>query len=267
MIQSIVAGNPGPLTLDGTRCYVVGVSRVTVVDPGPDDPAHVDGLLRLLAGRPVETICLTHAHRDHAGAATRLAAQTGGTVAASPETLARCGVDGMPLTANQRVGVDGGAETLIAVPSPGHSADHTAFLLSESRSLFTGDLVLGTGSSAVLHPDGHVGACLASLSRLLSLRPRFLYPGHGPVVENGAARLVEYRQHRLARHAQIVDALLAGDRLIADIRRRVYGDLDSGLVPAANASIRAHLVYMRERGRDVPPIADEAAGDASPVEK
>ncbi len=265
-VDWLVAENPGPLTLDGTRCYVVGEERVVVVDPGPHTAGQLDALRRLVDGRTVEVICLTHAHLDHAGAASDAARAFGAPVAASPETLSRCSLHGIQLTDGERLPVAEGRDSLVALATPGHSADHTAYLLEGSRALFTGDLVLGTGSSAVLHPDGSVAACLASLSRLRSLRPGTLYPGHGPPVADGTERLALYREHRLARHAQVVAAARSGGRSIAELRRLVYGDLNPELASAADASIRAHLVYMRETGETVPPIEDAASGCHGPVE-
>jgi hydroxyacylglutathione hydrolase len=250
-----VAPNPGPLTLDGTRSYRVGSQNVVLVDPGPDLPGQLDRLRGLVGGLSVEAICLTHAHRDHSGMAARAAQAFDAPVAASAETLRRLDLDGRSLADGDPIELDGGAMDLTTVPAPGHSADHVVFFLDSSRSVFTGDLVLGTGSSAVLHPDGDVGACLATFTRLLSLRPGRLFPGHGPPVDDGRARLLEYREHRLARHAEVVDALRAGNRSVGELRRAVYGELDPGLEPAADASIRAHLVYVRETGGDLPPVA------------
>ncbi len=251
-IAWIVAPNPGPLTLDGSRSYAVGSDELVVVDPGPAIPGQMERLEGLVADRPVAAICLTHAHADHSGVAEQAALRFHAPVAASGETLARRGLAGRPLEDGDRIGPSGAAWRLVALRTPGHSGDHTAFLLEPGRAVFTGDLVLGSGSSAILHPDGEVGACLASFRRVLSLDPGRLYPGHGQPIDDGEVRLREYADHRLERHRQVERALEAGARSVAEVRRSVYGDLEVGLVAAAEASVRAHLAYVASRGRELP---------------
>lgn len=258
-LRSAVAANPGPLTLDGTRNYLVGRRRAVLLDPGPADEAQGHRVRQLLGGRDVAWVALTHAHPDHAGGAARLAGELGTGLAASPSTLERLGADGRPLADGDALEVDG-AEALLAVPTPGHAADHLAYVWASRRAVFTGDLVLGRGSAMVGHPDGHMGDYLASLGRLLSLRPRRLYPGHGEPVDDAVERLESYRRHRLEREAQIVRAVGGGARDVATIRQRVYGELDQGLARAAEASIRAHLGHLEEEGRDLPDIAGREGG-------
>jgi glyoxylase-like metal-dependent hydrolase (beta-lactamase superfamily II) len=249
-----VSPNPGPLTLDGTCCYAVGRERVVLVDPGPAIPGQIERLERLVANRPVDAICLTHAHADHSGLAMAACERFGSPLAASAETLRRMGVDGNAVDDGDEVETDEGAARLRVIRTPGHSSDHVVFLLEPGRAVFTGDLVLGTGSSAILHPDGDVGSCLASFRRVLSERPGRLYPGHGPPVDDGEARLRHYEEHRAERHAQVVCAVRSGARSVAEMRRLVYGDIEADLRGAAEASIRAHLVHMRELGEEVPTI-------------
>ncbi|MBT8462933.1 MAG: MBL fold metallo-hydrolase [Gemmatimonadetes bacterium] len=258
-----VTPNPGPLTLDGTCCYAVGQRRLILIDPGPALPGQIERLEELVAGRPVEAICLTHAHADHSAIAELASRHFGAPVAASAETLSRRGLSGRALAGGELLKVDGGERELGAIQTPGHSADHLAYLLLPGRAVFTGDLVLGSGSSAVLHPDGEVAACLGSLSRVLSLRPGRLYPGHGSPVDEGEALLRHYRHHRLERHGQVMDAVRAGARGVDELRGVVYGPLTDELARAADASIRAHVVYMREQGHHVPAMA--GLDDLSPL--
>jgi glyoxylase-like metal-dependent hydrolase (beta-lactamase superfamily II) len=225
------------------------------VDPGPAIDGQIERLESLVAGRPVEAICLTHAHADHAGIAERASERFEAPIAGSAETLSRRHLSGRTLRGGSLVSVDAGSSSLLAIRTPGHSADHMAYLLEPGRAVFTGDLVLGVGSSAILHPDGEVGSCLASFSRVLSLRPGRLYPGHGPPVDDGEARLEQYRDHRIERHAQVASAFHTGARSIEGLRTLVYGPLDTELERAADASIRAHLIHMRQCGDEVPAIA------------
>jgi glyoxylase-like metal-dependent hydrolase (beta-lactamase superfamily II) len=250
-LKIVRADNSGPMTLDGTRTYVVGTSRLAIVDPGPIDVDHLGRIYAAIAGRQVATILLTHAHADHSGLARETARALGAPIQASAETLERLSVDGIPVTDGEPVAPGADVE-LVALRSPGHSSDHTTYLSEPDRWVFTGDLVLGEGSSAILHPDGNVTACLSSLARLCALRPTKLFPGHGPPIADGLEVLEKYRAHRIDREDQIVRSLTAGARDVPAIRKAVYGSLPEGLVWAAEASIAAHLAALAEAGYDVP---------------
>jgi glyoxylase-like metal-dependent hydrolase (beta-lactamase superfamily II) len=249
-LEVVLADNPGPLTLDGTRTYLVGERRLAILDPGPLQPDHVDKIERAVAGRPVEAVCLTHAHADHTAAALEVSARVGAPIAAAAETLLRLDIEGRELLDGDSIEVDSGDTYLEALYTPGHSGDHLSYLWHPSMALFTGDLVLGKGSSMVAHPDGSVGAYLASLDRLISLDPPVILPGHGEPVRDAVKKLEEYRDHRLERHRQIVEAVtIGGARTVPEIRANVYGELpDDRLKEAADLSIRAHLEYVRSPG-------------------
>lgn len=267
-LQVIRAANAAPMTLDGTRSYVLGRARVVVVDPGPDDPDQLEALAAAVGNRPVAAVLLTHAHADHAEGAAAAARRFKAEPAASAQTLARLGLGGRALEDGETLGLDGatggsaGSETTItAIHAPGHSADHVCYLSMPDRRLFTGDLVLGEGSSAILHPDGSVADCLASLARLIALRPTLLLPGHGPPVADAVRKLEEYRRHRLEREKQVLAALAAGAATVPEIRRAVYGELPPGLVRAADASVSAHLAALAARGEEVPPFDEFGAAE------
>lgn len=253
-IRCAVAGNPGPMTLDGTRSYLVGHREAVLLDPGPADAAQMQRVRRLVEDRRVRAVCLTHAHPDHAGGVQRVAAELEAPVTGSRATLDRLGQDGRILEDGDLLEVDGGERELRVVATPGHAADHLSYFLAPDRALFTGDLVLGEGSALVGHPDGNVADYLASLERLVSLRPERLHPGHGPTVEDAVGRLEAYRRHRLEREDQIREAVEEGARSVPEIRRRVYGDVPGELQWAAEASVRAHLVHLEATGTELPPI-------------
>lgn len=254
-VRSVRADNPGPMTLDGTRTYLIGRREAVLLDPGPDDGGAEERWRRLARGAEVRLVALTHAHPDHSEGAERAARLFGARVAASNATLRRIDVRGRSLHDGMELAVDGGQASLRALETPGHADDHLCFLRPSDRLLFTGDLVLGEGSSLVGHPEGSVSDCLASLDRLLSEEPGLILPGHGPDVGDPRARLAAYREHRRDRTEQVREAVRSGARSVEEIRRDVYGDLPARLRWAAEATVRAHLVHLEELGEDLPEIA------------
>lgn len=249
-VTRVLADNPSPMTLDGTNTYVLGAAgtgSVVLVDPGPDDRAHRTRVERAVADRDaeVEAILVTHHHVDHAEAALPWAARYGCRVVAAARTVA--GEHG-------RVVSDGDTITAAGLPlqvvaTPGHTRDHISLRLP-SGAVLTGDHVLGRGTSVVPHPEGDLLAYLDSLRRLHDLGPDALYPGHGPeLTEDPGAVLAYYREHRAFRERQILEVLAAGPTTPRGLVERIYADVDPRLWPAAEASTRAALVGLHERGR------------------
>jgi glyoxylase-like metal-dependent hydrolase (beta-lactamase superfamily II) len=243
----LLAPNPGPMTLDGTNTWVLrepGHAECVVVDPGPDDEGHLD---RVAGHGPVALVLLTHGHVDHAGGARRFHELTGAPVRAL-DPAQRLGEEGL---AGGDV-IEGAGVEVRVVSTPGHSSDSLCFLLTADAAVLTGDTVLGRGTTVVAHPDGRLDDYLGSLARLHALAEsgsaRTVLPGHGPVLEDAAAVLADYIEHRRARLDQVRAALDAGDRTPGDVVRRVYADVDPALWPAAELSVRAQLDYLRETG-------------------
>jgi glyoxylase-like metal-dependent hydrolase (beta-lactamase superfamily II) len=143
------------------------------------------------------------------------------------------------------------------LPTPGHAADHCCFELAADRAVFTGDHVLGRGTTVVEWPGGDMADYLASLELLLELRPERLYPGHGPPVDDAVARVEGYLAHRLDREAQVLAALAAGDRTPAEVVARVYASVDRSLHPAAELSVRAHLAKLTHEGQVTTPDGEQ----------
>lgn len=240
MLRALLAPNPSPLTLDGTRTWLVGRSRVAVIDPGPDDTHHRARILDEIGDGAVAAILLTHTHPDHAAGAAALAraagapirSQTGGTLA-----------DG------DRIATDAGE--LVALATPGHTPDHFAFHWPAERAVFCGDLMMGGLDTAlVAAPEGDLGAYLASLERIRALAPQVIHPAHGPSFDEPLAAIDAYVAHRAAREAQVLHALEAGARDPDEVVDRVYGAaLEPALRPAARAAVVAYLEHLRGAGR------------------
>ncbi len=238
------------MTLEGTNTYVVaapGSRTALVIDPGPLDPDHAARVTRASGGRQIELVLLTHAHVDHADGARDFAERAGAPLAALDPAWATTGpaargelVRGRELTA--------GGVRLEPLPTPGHSADHCCFWLGAERAMFTGDHVLGRGTTVVEWPGGDMGEYLASLEAVLRFGPERLYPGHGPMVTDPAATIRGYVDHRLQREAQVLAALATGERSPAGMVARIYADVDSALHPAAELSVRAHLAKLVREG-------------------
>ncbi|MGH7763037.1 MAG: MBL fold metallo-hydrolase [Candidatus Dormibacteraceae bacterium] len=235
-VSRVVAPNPGPYTGPGTNTWIVGAGPVVaVIDPGPDDDAHLAALNRRLGDATVGVVLVTHSHPDHLPLAERFARPHHASVLRFPE-----------LSDGDAVNV--GTLKLITLHTPGHSADHLSFLIPEDGAVFTGDLILGQGSSMVTYPEGNVADYLHSLERLARLEPRLLFPGHWDPVTDAKGKIAEYTHHRLEREAQILAEVRRGAGTAAELTRRVYGDLDDRLMAAAEMTLRAHLRKLADDG-------------------
>ena len=235
-IASITAPNPGAFTLDGTRTWLLG--STAVIDPGPAIDSHIDAIRKAMPA--LETIFITHRHGDHAPAAQPLKEATGAKIVA-PLDWADVRVRG-----GETFDVDG--ETLEAIATPGHTSEHICFLTS-SGDLFTGDTVLGAGTTAIFPPDGHMGDYLRSLQLLRARNPKTIHPAHGPTRDDAVKLLDEYIAHRLERERQVLAAVADGAHTIPDMRRKIYPALDPRLERAAEIQLHAHLIKLVEEGR------------------
>ncbi|WP_370674857.1 MBL fold metallo-hydrolase [Pleomorphomonas sp. PLEO] len=244
-VRRLTARNTGPLTFRGTNCYLLGDSEITVIDPGPDDDAHVADLLAV-AGAPIRRVLVTHDHADHAGAARRLSELTGAEVVGSAPIPSRpfYRPDGI-LADDETVATEIGPLRVVA--TPGHAAGHICFDLAGSSLLFSGDHVMAWSTSVVVPPDGRMADYMASLDRLAGVGARSYLPGHGGQVIDGLARVSELKRHRQAREAAILRALDSGERTIEEIVSAVYIGLDPALTGAAALSVTAHTDWLEER--------------------
>jgi glyoxylase-like metal-dependent hydrolase (beta-lactamase superfamily II) len=239
----VLADNPSGMTLDGTNSWVLrapGHRGCVVVDPGPDDPVHLE---RLREHGPVELVLLTHHHLDHSEAARTFSALTGAPVRALDPTLC-LGAEG--LGAGEAVGAAGLDIRVLA--TPGHTVDSLCFVVDGDGSVLTGDTVLGRGTTVLGDHHGALGDYLASLDRLAALPVgTTLLPGHGPDLPDAPRTARDYLAHREQRLDQVRAALrqLPADPEPRQVVEIVYADVDESLWPAADISVAAQLEYLR----------------------
>jgi glyoxylase-like metal-dependent hydrolase (beta-lactamase superfamily II) len=257
LVTRVLARNPSGMTLDGTNTYVVGApgsGQAVVVDPGPDDPAHLAAVEAALTARDARCVAVlvTHHHGDHAEAALPWGARFDAPVAAARPEVA--GPGGRLLTHGEQLHMAG--TTIGVVATPGHTSDHLAYRL-ESGAVLVGDHVLGRGTSVVTHPEGDVVAYLESLRRVHDLGPSALYCGHGPeLTEDPGAVLEFYLAHRAYREHQLLTVLADGPAGVDELVAAVYAEVPRQLWPAAAQSTRATLAKLRAEGRVEPGPGD-----------
>lgn len=240
MLRTVLAPNASPLTLDGTQTAIVGRERMVVIDPGSDDPGHLDAIATMIGDGVIVSVLVTHGHPDHAAGASALAERFDCPVLAARSRTLQDG---------QAVDTDAGA--LVAVATPGHTPDHFAFHWSAERAVFCGDLMLGGQNTALIAPpEGRLAPYLASLERIRVLEPRVIHPAHGPPFHNPEDALERYVRHREQRQAQVLDALRRGMGDYDSLLDAVYGDtIQPELRRAGTAALKAYLEYLQGLGR------------------
>jgi glyoxylase-like metal-dependent hydrolase (beta-lactamase superfamily II) len=245
--------NPGLFTGPGTNTYLVGSGpRRILLDSGQGKPGYPDVLARAMERsgcRALQEIVLTHGHPDHLGGVAQVVERFGPLRVSKlpwPDFDRACPVALEPLDDGAVLRCEGA--TLRAVHAPGHAPDHLCFVLEEEQALFSGDNVLGVGTTVIPQAGGDLDDYLRSLDRLLALAPRRIYPAHGPRIEDGVAKLRQYIAHRHEREQQILAALRQGDAPIATLVKRVYTDVPEALHAAAGHSVAAHLAKLEREG-------------------
>lgn len=262
-VRRLTAENPGPFTFFGTNTYIVGRDSLAVIDPGPEDPAHLHAILRAVGERPVSHIFVSHTHRDHSPLAGALQQRTGAIVCAEgPHRPAR------PLRIGEVNPLDASADTgfspdtrladdsvilgdgwgIRTILTPGHTANHAVFALEGRGVLFSADHVMAWSTSIVAPPDGAMIDYMASLDKLLERDDGLLLPGHGGPVTSPQSFMHGLKAHRKMRERAIVERLSQGDRTIPEMVRSIYRDTDPRLHDAAALSVLAHLEDLVSRG-------------------
>lgn len=262
-VRRLLCNNPSPFTFTGTNSYIIGKGNVAIIDPGPDDEAHLNALLDAVRGETVTHIFVTHTHLDHSPGVPRIKAATGAVVyAEGPHRASR------PKYASEMRSSESGADRafrpdvmvkdgevvagdgwrLQAVTTPGHTANHMAFAWSERGLSFVGDHVMGWSTSIVAPPDGSMADYMVSLEKLTRRDEQLYFSGHGPEIPD-AVRFVHFMiRHRKAREASILHRLSKGEADIPAIVRASYIGIDPRLTNAAGYSVLAHLEDLVARG-------------------
>ena len=266
-LRLILAPNPSPMTHLGTNTYLLGQTQIAVIDPGPDNDAHLAAILASVAPHRISHIIVTHSHLDHSSLAKRLADQTGAKIYAFGTHLAGRSSVMADLAAK---GLAGGGEgidhsfapdvilkdgdhlkgnewSLTAVHTPGHIGNHVSYIWNDA--VFTGDHVMGWASSLVSPPDGDLTDFMQSCEKLQNIQARVFYAGHGAPIHDPQGRLAWLIDHRNAREAQILAALMQGSADAATLTRKIYTDIPPELALAAERNVFAHLVDLLEKRR------------------
>jgi glyoxylase-like metal-dependent hydrolase (beta-lactamase superfamily II) len=224
-VLKIVAPNPGPMTLEGTNTYLYGSDPCVVIDPGSEDPSHLEAIRSAAAERGgIGLVLLTHSHGDHTEGADQLEAEVV-----------------LPSGGEEHFG-------LRTLATPGHAEDHVCFL-SADGVCFSGDLVLGLGSTIVPPGGNSLAAFMDSLALLQQQEIELIAPGHGPWITDPAAKLAEYVEHRQMRERRMIEALEAGERSRANLLATVWDDIPMELLPMAAMAMEAHLEKLEAEGR------------------
>lgn len=254
-VVTVLGQNPGPFTGPGTNTYIVGTSkRPLLLDTGQGIVSYLPFLVRALdehrSSHELGEIVLTHAHPDHLGGCEQVRSEFG-----------RLGIKKRPWPGHDR-GIEEDLEsighgdvvategaTLRAIHTPGHAEDHLCYWLEEERAVFTGDVVLGAGTTVIPEHGGDLLDYMSSLRALLALDPAVIYPAHGPRIDDASGKIREYIAHRELREQQVVDQLERGVADVAQMVKHIYADVPEFLHPAAATSLRSHLRKLEREGR------------------
>ncbi|MDG2307978.1 MAG: beta-lactamase-like protein 2 [Candidatus Binatia bacterium] len=250
-VETVLGQNPGPFTGPGTNTYIVGTSRrPLILDTGQGMESYIPLLEKTLDGRTPAEIVLTHAHADHIGGCPQIREKFG------PMPVKKRLWEGMDGKAGDDiVAIDDGevieteGATLEAIHTPGHAEDHLCYLLREERAIFTGDVVLGAGTTVIPEHGGDLLDYMQSLQHLLELEPAVLYPAHGPAIHDASGKIRQYIAHRELREDQIVELLKQGVSDVGEMVVQMYADVPKFLHPAAGTSVRSHLRKLEREQR------------------
>lgn len=261
LVKRVLAPNPSPYTYTGTQTYVVGQTDgpdCAVIDPGPNEPVHIEAIEAAIAGRRVVAIMCTHTHRDHSPAAAPLAKRTDAPIVGCAPLVLKSDHPRADEAFDDTYSPDrvledgeqmrGNGWTLTAVSTPGHTSNHLCFALEESSALFTGDHVMGWSTSVVIPPDGDMGDYMTSLEKLMAREDSVYHSAHGAAMTKPRQLVRGMIGHRRQRENQILRLLTEQAREVSGFIPQMYKGLDERLIPAAEMSVTAHLIDLERRG-------------------
>lgn len=245
--------NPSAFTGPGTNTYLVGTGRQRILlDTGSGLPPYLPVLEQAMqeAGcDSLQEIVLTHGHPDHIGGIAQVRERFGPLEVKKmpwPGNDENYGSDISAIGDGAVVHTEGA--TLRALHTPGHARDHLCFMLEEEQAMFSGDNVLGVGTTVIPAQGGDLLQYLNSLERALEEEPVRIYPAHGPCIEDGQGKLREYIAHRESREQQILQAMTEGATNVREIVKIVYAAYPEALHAAAGQSVTSHLLKLEREG-------------------
>ncbi len=262
-LRLLLCPNPSPMTFHGTNTYLLGTGDIAVIDPGPQDDAHLKAILASLTpDQKITHIIVTHSHLDHSPLASVLSSRTGAPIFAfGPATAGRSlvmqkiaaaglseGGEGIDHTFTPDICVqdgyviEGSDWNLEVLHTPGHLGNHIC--LAWGNACFTADHVMGWASSLVSPPDGDLTDFMSSCDRLAARNWRVFYPGHGAPVDAPNERLTWLIEHRRAREVNILDTLSRAPATAGTLAQLIYTETPSALMPAATRNVFAHLIDL-----------------------
>jgi glyoxylase-like metal-dependent hydrolase (beta-lactamase superfamily II) len=251
LVRRLTAPNPGMMTGPGTNTYIVGSAALALIDPGPENDAHLRATLALVGDRLRWILC-THTHTDHSPGARALKAATGAEVIGmrAPQHGNQDSAFAPDREFAHGDTLDCGEFTLRALHTPGHASNHLCYLLEREKLLFTGDHIM-QGSTVVINPpDGDMVAYLQSLASLLELDIASVAPGHGHPIDEPHAEVRRLIAHRLKREQKVVDAFgVANPATLDELLPFVYSDTPQRLHQVARRSLHAHVLKLVNDGR------------------
>jgi len=250
-VRRITAPNPGPLTGPGTNTYILGKEKIILLDPGPDDPSHLENILSAVDHK-ITTILVTHTHDDHSPAAKPLAEKTGALLIGAEHL--DDGYQDRTFHADRKIHhgelLSTGELTIEAIHTPGHVGNHFCYFLKEEEMLFTGDHIMEGSTVVIIPPSGDMADYIASLELLKRYPIQSMAPGHGHLILQPMDYIDHLIAHRLKREQKVIEGLKKSSEIsLENLTKIVYEDVDPAMHGIASISLWAHLLKLQKEGR------------------